>query len=59
MNDDASVASVELPAEQRKVLRQSGLAALAALVCAAVLAAATIWLPRWLDFPDEMSRRIA
>jgi hypothetical protein len=47
---------VNLPLEQRRIRRQS---ALAALLCAAVLAAAMLWLPGVVDFPDEPANRIA
>lgn len=56
MKEEADPMAVDLLAEQGKILRES---ALAALLCAAVLAAAVIWLPRWLEFPYEMSSRVA
>jgi hypothetical protein len=56
MSQIASPPQVDLPLEQRRIRRQS---ALAALVCAAVLAAAILWLPGVIDFPEDPADRIA
>lgn len=56
MKDIHAPPRVDLPLEQRRILRRS---ALAALVCIAVFAAAMLWLPRLVDFPDDPARRIA
>lgn len=47
---------VDLPLEQRRIQRES---TLAALLCAVVIAAAIFWLPFWIDFPVDQSERIA
>lgn len=56
MIGEADQEPVDLPAEQRRILRQS---ALAALLCAGVLVTAMILLPRSLDFPKDLPSRIA
>lgn len=47
---------VDLPREQRRVVRQ---AAIASLVCAVVLAASLLLFPRWVTFPEDIAGRLA
>lgn len=56
MKSEPSHGSVNLQAEQRKILGQS---ALAALLCTAVFAASITWLQLWVDFPNELASRLA